>query len=606
MRIYYNEKTYNTKSLKKYLDYLNEFIKQTKLTGYFESIAIKNANIKNVDINVSANYRRLYSALVSLNVITPGTSNSYTPHNKSNVSPRELTISKPLFLAWYFTISYLEGITYARRRRMLKNNYQIDMTRIINTLIQTNIHKRGLINRHFEYSLPMNDSHAKYYLKYELELIFGISLILNEYLSLNSLRLTYTGLWPDITLTCDRDNINNHAECNPIIKYESKEYKSLKTFKSMKVCVSNKSITYIISSYKIMLFLNRMASSWFSNRRISSSFNNEQELSNLMRNDGEYTFQSKGYYSHLSEKSDFILLHPIYLQSKTELSDLDLSNIKSDFSHLMIRKSHVIKKLFEEMMITRSYNQEVLINLNVNTSRTENKGYHLYVSCRQYNYFTQLNWLRRPIELQQFGFDGEYDLHSAIFTISKVIVTGKFSKNWDIKKELELLPFKNIVGKPLDKGLFKNLGFRVFFAPSKKKSYSWYKNALKKRDTIGLDLVSEQTYNDIYDAFWRLIGAEERQEMKNLRYVIFILESILELRVINELCKRGIEYRNVYDCFYFKSNQISELTLDEIVTDKMQTLYKDFHYLSKIHIEEKVTNNFDDSLLVEETLVNSD
>lgn len=603
MRINYEGKSYNTKNLKKYLDYLNEFVKQTNITGYFESISIKNSNIKNVDINIKKNYIRLYRALVSLRVLTQGTMYSHEPFNDPTKSPREFTICKPLFLAWHYLITYLESLSSGKRRMMTLHHYQVDVTRIINTEILTGIKERGIIKKHYEYTLFMGDINAKYKLKYEIALLNGIALILNKYLSHYALRTTYTGLWPNITFACDREETDNFNQSLNIINDD--EYLKYLTFRKCKQCVTSERTTYIIRSHKTIHYLDSMPSSWFSNRRISSSFNSEQELSNLMTNDDTYTFQSTRYFSHLSEKGDFILLYPIYLQSKSELSDLKLSIIKSDFSHLIIRKSHVIKTLFEEMVITRSYNQEVLINLNIKTSRIKDKGYHLYVSCRQYNYFTQLNWLRRPIELQQFGFDEEYDLHSAIFTISKVIVSGEFNKNWDIKKELSSLSFKDIDGKPLDKNLFKNLGFRVFFAPSKEKSYSWYKNALKNRNSIRLDLVSEQTYSDIYDAFWRLTGAKEKQEMMNLRYVIFILESIFELRVINELCKRGIEYRNVYDCFYYKSNQISELELDEIVKEKMDSMYRDFHYLSKIDVRVKSPLHFDDSLVVEDAYENS-
>jgi len=48
---------------------------------------------------------------------------------------------------------------------------------------------------------------------------------------------------------------------------------------------------------------------------------------------------------------------------------------------------------------------------------------------------------------------------------------------------------------------------------------------------------------------------------------IFIYESLFELLVLRELVSRGYHVRNVYDCFYYNSKELSEEELKAIIIE---------------------------------------
>ena len=186
--------------------------------------------------------------------------------------------------------------------------------------------------------------------------------------------------------------------------------------------------------------------------------------------------------------------------------------------------------------------------------------YQFWLTGRQYNRMCKLTKEERQKELDSKGLNGRFDLHSAIFSISRFLNTGKFDADWDFKLEMGKTQYHDIYNNLLDPKALKRLYMRFFFG-TKKEAYNYYQSAVKwqERAVNGseslLPELSKEEFFQMYENYLKITKNEENNFYKDN---IFLYESLLEIEVLKEFVDNGFLVSNVYDCFWFDNNQITE------------------------------------------------
>lgn len=98
------------------------------------------------------------------------------------------------------------------------------------------------------------------------------------------------------------------------------------------------------------------------------------------------------------------------------------------------------------------------------------------------------------------------------------------------------------------------------------KLYNGENNTLCKK----LPSVSRKTFYGLADAVDTLTGGTSKYY-----HNIFIIESLLELRIIRRFIERNLTIMNVYDCFYYVSSEMSTEDIEKIITEEAIRLYDD-------------------------------
>ena len=194
------------------------------------------------------------------------------------------------------------------------------------------------------------------------------------------------------------------------------------------------------------------------------------------------------------------------------------------------------------------------------------KSFNIYTfTARQYTSYALMGKDYRMGHLSRYDLDSEFDLHSAIFAIARLLNSGEFNCDWDIKRIIEP-EYDNWDDQ--SKKEYKLLLNRMFFTHSVSQAWTQYTHPYKKGNC------SAEDFYDYYDMVQHLTYG-------TLPYIynIFFYESLFELLVVKELIEKGYDVANVYDCFYYNSNQISELEIKNIIE---QIAYNFNDYISLI------------------------
>ena len=248
--------------------------------------------------------------------------------------------------------------------------------------------------------------------------------------------------------------------------------------------------------------------------------------------------------------------------------------------NLLFKRCHW---LISEINQHRKSPYYITFQLNVKNNYDKSKGKRVTYSFggRQYNELAKSGFKeKRYAYLNEEGYNIEIDFHSAIFLITRALNFDLFDIEWDLKKELLKYGFKDSDGIPLNKDNIKPLLFTIYFAPSKKQSWTWYKNRkfpedwmyfITKKDLDDLPSLSKATFDSIYKATFDFIG-------DNSKYInnIFFIESFIELYVIWRFTELGYDIENVYDCFYLKSKQLSEERATQLIEKFTKEALKQF------------------------------
>lgn len=306
------------------------------------------------------------------------------------------------------------------------------------------------------------------------------------------------------------------------------------------------------------------------------------------------------YDGYHYSKSGRLIKHPVY----KEITPEEEKYIKKVYTAYVCNQPYV-QALAEHIKYLRSLGQEVYCRLNVTVKVTKAKVFISH-SARQYNPYCSMK--NEPIKGHKEGqrdtlffidgFDKQYDLHSAVFIVARLLNTGNWYKNPIYKDDikLEILSKKAITksdGKPFDKNDLKALMFRIFFNPTRAQSVNSYihsvewdnKNArMGRKQTYSkniatgekeyrdfLPVISISDYEFLYDTCIDICG-----DLPQYRGTIFFYESILECMVMEQVLLSGKEIRNTYDCFYYKSSDYSEDAFIRLVDKVAKEFYIEY------------------------------
>jgi hypothetical protein len=579
MRFIYKDKGYDTKPLLNYLESINDFIVDYKITGYFETLSFNNPNQLSKR-GIRKSYQRLINAMTKLHIafLTKLTTHDF-PSTRKGRNSDTFVISKPIYLFWYSVCTYLNTINESEIRKFRRYSINLDLNNLIDKIIVKNGLEKGIIHKNTIINVESSlQSKHDILLKHYTCIIEHIYQSLTIYLNKDYI----------ITNTKHPNNNDKH------ITHISVKIKDIPFNKSNPIKASSEA--YIYRSNKTRTFLTNLAPSWFTNNNLFNTFSNF-DLHNISQSNKNYKVKSSKELIKLISKDKLTeLFRPIYLKIDVSLSKELMEIFKMDLAHIYFKSSKLLQAIAKEQSILIRQGYSASFNLKIEMIHIKNYGYKILVSGRQYNHLCGLPRQRRTVELKQFDYLGNYDLHSAIYSIAKLLNTGAFDADWDLKDSLLQKGFKNYEDKPLNRDDYKRLSFRMFFASSEKQSFGWYSRALAKISADAktwLPQITKAEFQKIYSFYQQIITSSENKEIitdeplgsKNYLYNIFFIESLAELRVIKELIKNGIDFKNIYDCFYYKPST-SDLVVKKIVTMVMKGIHNDFAYLSLFNKKE--------------------
>ena len=269
-------------------------------------------------------------------------------------------------------------------------------------------------------------------------------------------------------------------------------------------------------------------------------------------------------------------LEPFFISTKKEFTRAEKEYIKQYFFNTVV-KNH---KLYKACVELRDQLPDVDMSFTPHIKKTKT-GYKVHATGRQNTALCQMKKMARAPLLQSEGFDLNWDWHSTIFTINRFLETGEYSPDWDLKNVIDYSAYN------VSREQFKRLLFYIFFN-DKERAYRTYKyyatmdilksihynpatDKAKLPSLFDKLLIKERDFNSLYDECQKAVGGTEKH-----RTDIFIVESLFEMGVMVELKNRGIEVKNVFDCFYFKSTQTSIEEVKEITTEVLFKFAKQY------------------------------
>ena len=244
-------------------------------------------------------------------------------------------------------------------------------------------------------------------------------------------------------------------------------------------------------------------------------------------------------------------LKRFFINTTEEFSTKQIEYIKQYYFNKIVKLNPIYKQCSE-----LSEKLNVKMNFTIHMKKSKN-GYTIKVSARQTNKLCNINKKERKEQLLKEGFDGEFDLHSAIYSVARLLNTGKFDCDWDIKKVVDYAAYG------ISKEEFKQLLMLAFFNDKQSAYRAYSHDCLDKKFTK----LSKEDFLTLRDECAMIVGGIEQHQD-----TIFLNESLLELKVMAELSKREIEYKNVYDCFFFKTNQITENKMKDLINKVAQEI----------------------------------
>jgi hypothetical protein len=278
------------------------------------------------------------------------------------------------------------------------------------------------------------------------------------------------------------------------------------------------------------------------------------------------------------------------------LKKTKLDELKKDFATYVCHNSKLLYHLYEVKSKSddlTNVNTFVYINVSfmVNRRGGTTYGYYFWISFRQFNQLCNLDLEDKVDYLRTKSIDyndpeSNFDLHGAVFAVAKLVNTGKFNPNDNIKKTI-ISEIKAKHKIELSKEDVKSLLFFCFFGESELKAYSIYKNRknrpwfmeeyITEEESLSLPNLSEIIFNDIY-----LISQANSGGTTQFKYNIFMLESIFELNILTALnSKTLVPCENIYDCFYFDKTLITKSEVIEIVSREARLFVKNINKIEK-------------------------
>ena len=115
-----------------------------------------------------------------------------------------------------------------------------------------------------------------------------------------------------------------------------------------------------------------------------------------------------------------------------DLTDEDLNIIRDAYLARLI-ETPLMKCIYEDIENLRKMNYDVFFSVNVKFRKAKTRLF-ISNSGRQYNDLCNISSERRNDMLCSEDFDLSFDLHSAIFSVARLLEKGLWDCDWNIKK----------------------------------------------------------------------------------------------------------------------------------------------------------------------------
>jgi len=292
-------------------------------------------------------------------------------------------------------------------------------------------------------------------------------------------------------------------------------------------------------------------------------------------------------------------LYPVLITTYAILS-MEEIKVLTSYYRLIIMKAKIYQDQYKERKQNIEFGFDGILNLNV-FCKKDPKGYVFWSSNRMASKFAMYtyddkksenikqqprNKSKRSEVLKGLGMNVNEDIKSSGLVIVRTCNGWKFEINYNITDELLKLKLKSFDGELLTKDTIKGTRFRymasrtiddfkvLYFAGTRK----WTKNKKPKKPKDILQTANKSTIEELYCGIDNLVGS-------NIPYmrIIFPLESLIAMRVINKMCSLGLKIQNVYDCFYYDSNEINMSDFQQLLSDIIQNTCEEYGFLNELN-----------------------
>jgi hypothetical protein len=612
---------FNTKKIIVFYQYINDLLNKNEIYGKFRNINLKNKELlihyglcscsKNANQISYTDYYRKIRVFKKIGLIVAKSEANYF---------KEITetyrVNKILFIVTLILFLVINNLTSHEIREAKKSRLDRRIVTLASKLISSIYKKRifvyengehrifnKIINRFYLCCHILINTHKEInfdnFLDGEILKYTPITIFFHyEIFNCNNFFYLLERLVNDDSLSVRKKRVDVkyrlYYEMYKVI-YES-EYVRLSDIET------DKGNTHIVD------ILHTLSINWFTDRTPEEkhekiySQSNSIEVNNCSRWDYENNHLHKAFlnFNHLQLHDLILPVSQITILQKEE----NLETVKEEFKKYVIDRSRLIRyalEIFENL----KYDTDIYkLPINIKTTKGANAygiyNYSFRPTGRMSNYLcsfekydvskSQPNY--REKHLSKLGFDCQYDIKGTVFSIVRAInKRKKLDLEYDIK---ELLARENIIAsicgveRLLRKKDFKGLLYYMFFASSKNETWNDYNNrylakiyskkSQKEFDYLDDELekifanvpdFDEQTFNRLYDIVQDSTGGTIE-----FRNNIFFIETCIEAKTIIRLKKLGIQVKNVYDCFFWKSSQMDEDFLKSIIIDEASDVFR--------------------------------
>lgn len=318
-------------------------------------------------------------------------------------------------------------------------------------------------------------------------------------------------------------------------------------------------------------------------------YTDEEELMNWLNRDTfmeltEAYISTGRYYDEIADTDRGIRLYPVIKHirnnDKFEANRWFFNKGFDQTDEEIIKAEHVNKMLNAPMMkmVLKDYEylreSGVPVYMTVRATIEGNKDKRVVqLTGRPYHE-------EALIHKEERHLDGHFDLHSSYMTVNRLLKTGEFDIDWDLKSVLEKNYYFYTDGTVLERADFKrrfgknNKGdsilYRIYFSKGFRYIDSEYKQYRKICVENNQPYLSLDEYKRLYVDVQNIIG-----ESYDIGKSICFYEAAIVFRAMRKLVEMGKQTSSAFDCIYFDPNEISEEGVKKIITESAFEMYRE-------------------------------
>jgi hypothetical protein len=304
------------------------------------------------------------------------------------------------------------------------------------------------------------------------------------------------------------------------------------------------------------------------------------------------------YYKYIDQLPVNENLLPVIIKTPIILSPEE-QKLLLDHYRIKLLDTKIFQDQYKARKKNIEYGYEGTLNIKLVCKKVK-EGYQLIASNRMTSKLATYTYdeskpkhklkaprkkVKRSDVLTQQGINANEDLKSSVLVLIKTLNGWLFDFMYNITNELLLENFKDIFGVLLNKLTIKGIRLRHVFSTTIEKfiksvtsgsnlyAFNGKKKRKKHEDEI-LQKIDKETTIQIKQKIGELIG-----DHLPFYKVIFPLESLIAMRVINIMKDNGYKIENVYDCYYYDSNEISASDFQLLLSNVIQETCDEYSFL---------------------------